>query len=103
MALDSDYDKQWLRTALRKGSDGRIALVTDNSVNPRQLKRFREALRRAGLFDPDAPVLGRYATSLGGWEGCPWAACSPWRQRSTLGAAEEVPVLTISIGRLVAN
>ena len=56
MTLDSEYDQQWLQTALRKGSDGKIALVTDNRVNPRELKRFREALQRAGLFDPDNSV-----------------------------------------------
>ena len=47
MTLDSAYDQQWLQTALRKGSDGKIALVTDDRVNPRELKRFREALRLA--------------------------------------------------------
>ena len=36
MALDSAYDQQWLQTALRKGSDGKIALVTDDSINPRE-------------------------------------------------------------------
>ena len=56
MALDSQYDQQWLQTALRKGSDGKIALVTDDRVNPRELKRFREALRQAGLFDADNSV-----------------------------------------------
>eukprot|EP01046_Picozoa_sp_COSAG06_P120942 COSAG06_NODE_68385_length_229_cov_2.746154_2_plen_55_part_01 len=53
MALDSEYDQEWLQTALQKGSDGKIALVTDDRVNPRELKRFREALRKAKLFDPD--------------------------------------------------
>ena len=33
--------------ASKKGSDGKMALVTDDRVNPRELKRFREALRLA--------------------------------------------------------
>ena len=56
MALETEYDKQWLQTALRKGNDGKIALVTDDRVNPRELKRFREALRKAKLFDADNSV-----------------------------------------------
>ena len=56
MALDSEYDQQWLQRALRKGSDRKIALLTNDSINPRELKRFREALRRAGLFDADNSV-----------------------------------------------
>jgi hypothetical protein len=56
MALDTEYDQLWLQTALQKGSDGKIALVTDDRINPRELKRFQEALRRAKLFDPDNSV-----------------------------------------------
>eukprot|EP01043_Picozoa_sp_COSAG02_P102477 COSAG02_NODE_38500_length_428_cov_0.942249_1_plen_71_part_01 len=39
MALDSDYDKQWLQTALRKGSDGKMS----NTVRAWcALRRFRK-------------------------------------------------------------